>query len=83
MKTVRTFITGSQRGYIHAADRGMESELHPIPSDLHGLRGNYRWAMESFIRAGATHYAVAWYQGVPYKGYSNQFCYAVYTAYVQ
>ncbi len=81
MKTVCTYTTGSQRGYIRVADRGTESELLPIPSDLHGMRGNDRRAMEYFICKGATHYTVTWYQGVPGKGYSNQYCYKVYTAY--
>nr|DAI49519.1 MAG TPA: hypothetical protein [Caudoviricetes sp.] len=81
MKQITTFTTGSQRGYIHVAARGVNSGLCPIPADLTGTRGNYRKAMELFSSKGATHYAVAWYQGVPCKGYSNQYCYAVYTAY--
>ena len=81
MKKIAEYVTGSQRGYIGVANRGVNSELIPIPADLTGKRGNYRKAMELFSSKGATHYAVAWYQGVPCKGYSNQYCYAVYTAY--
>lgn len=81
MDCVAEWTTGSRWGYIHAADRGVESAPIPLPDTLHGLRGNKRWALEEFRRRGCTHYTVAWYQGVPGKGYSNQYCYAVYYGY--
>lgn len=83
MKTLCTYTTGSQRGYIRVANRGVESKQLPVPTETEGLRGNIRWAMDLFNVKGATHYTVEWHQGVPGKGYSNQYCYAVYTAYVQ
>lgn len=81
MKSVGEWVTGSRRGYIHVANQGVESKPERIPESLYGLRGNHRWALESLSRRGATHYTVAWFQGVPYKGYSNKFQYAVYTGY--
>lgn len=81
MKTVCTYTTGSQRGYICVANRGVESQPCAVPSEIHELRGNTRRAMELCIAKGATYYTVSWYQGVPHKGYSNQYCYAVYTGY--
>ena len=81
MKEVTTYTTGSRRGYIHVADRGAETAQHPIPSTMTGLRGNYRRAMDALRRAGCTHYTIVSYQGVPCKGYSNQYCYDVYTGY--
>lgn len=82
MEKICEFVTGSQRGYIAVARRGVESELFVVPDQLDGLRGNARKAMRYFIDRGATHYTIAWHQGVPYKGYSNQYCYAVYTGYI-
>ena len=81
MKEIGTFVTGSRRGYVRVADRGVESPLTPVPASLKGLRGNERKAMECFQQKGATHYTKASYPGVPLKGYSNQYCYDVYTAY--
>lgn len=81
MKSVGEWVTGSRRGYIHVANQGVESKPERIPESLCGLRGNHRWALKSLSRRGATHYTVRWHQGVPFKGYSNQFCYAVYTGY--
>lgn len=83
MKEVMTYTTGSHRGYVSVANRGAETAPHPIPSTLTGLRGNYRWAMAALRRAGCTHYTIAAYQGVPGKGYSNQYCYDVYTGYAE
>lgn len=82
MKTVGQWRTGSRRGYIHVSDNGVESELHKIPDTLKGLRGNKRWAMVALKQKGATHYTIAHFQGVPRKGYSNQYCYSVYYGYV-
>lgn len=81
MKAICEFVTGSRRGYIHVACRGVESDFYPVPDTLTGLRGNERKAMLYFQATGATCYTVASYQGVPFKGYSNQFCYTVYTGY--
>ena len=81
MKSISQYVTGSKRGYIHVADREKESEIKPIPETLDGLRGNVLRAMRRLAEAGATHYTVAWDQGVPGKGYSNQYCYATYTGY--
>lgn len=50
MKKIAEYVTGSQRGYIGVANRGVNSELIPIPADLTGKRGNYRKAMELLIR---------------------------------
>lgn len=81
MKAICDYVTGSRRGYICVANRGVESEFCHVPDTLSGLRGNERKAM-AYLRAnGASHYTIASYQGVPYKGYSNQYCYAVYTGY--
>lgn len=81
LKVRATWVTGSRRGYVHVADRGVESELTPIPATLKGLTGNRRWAMACLRDAGSTHYTVAHYQGVPGKGYSNQFCHTVFNGY--
>jgi hypothetical protein len=81
-KTVTSWTTGSQRGYIHVADRGHESDIEAIPESLKGVRGNRRRALKALPYSGATHYTVAWHQGVPGKGYSNQYCYAEYIGYV-
>lgn len=77
---IATYITGSSRGYIHVANRGIESALRPL-QPVAGLRGNIRKAMQYFAAKGATHYTVAHFQGVPSKGYSNQYCYAAYYGY--
>ena len=81
MKKVCRYVTGSKRGYIKVENRGVESKLFPVPLSLDGLRGNTRRAVQYFMDLGATHYTIAWDQGVPYKGYSNQYCYAIYTGY--
>lgn len=78
---VAEFRTGSRRGYIPAAERGIPGDLIPLSADLTGLRGNLRQATEKFLNAGATHYTVTWFQGVPYRGYSSKYCYMVYTGY--
>lgn len=81
LKKIASYTTGSQRGYIYVANRGVESEYKPVPTALTGLRGNHRRAMQQFVDKGATHYTVVWYQGVPAKGYSNRYCHSVYTGY--
>ena len=81
MKVVCEFVTGSRRGYIRVAGRGVESDFYPVPDTLTGLRGNERKAMAYLQAKGAAHYTIASYQGVPLKGYSNQYCYDVYTGY--
>lgn len=81
MRVICEYVTGSSRGYIHVANRGAESDFSPVPDTLSGLQGNYRKAMAYFRGQGATHYTIAGYQGVPGKGYSNQYCYSVYTGY--
>ena len=81
MKAMCEFVTGSRRGYICVAGRGVASDFYPVPDTLSGLRGNERKALAYFQSKGATHYTVASYQGVPGKGYSNQYCYDVYTGY--
>lgn len=81
MVEVTTYTTGSRRGYIRVAARGVETDPQPIPADLHGLRGNIRRALDYLQRRGCTHYTVCDWQGVPSKGYSNQYCYTVYTGY--
>ena len=81
MKEITTYTTGSRRGYIRVAARGVETDPQPIPADLHGLRGNIRRALDYLQRRGCTHYTVCDWQGVPSKGYSNQYCYTVYTGY--
>ncbi len=78
---ISKYTTGSYRGYVPAARRGRESEMKPVPRALDGLRGNERKAMERFIIDGATHYTTSSYQGVPGRGYSNQYAYTVYTGY--
>jgi hypothetical protein len=80
---VSSYTTGSYRGYIPVAKRGLESEVKPVPGNLDGLRGNQRKAMRRFIDCGATRYTTKSYQGVPGKGYSNQYCYTVYTGYTE
>lgn len=82
MREICSFRTGSQRGYIHVVNRGVEGDFRPVPDTLEGLRGNERKAMAYFGRMGATHYTTAWFQGVPDKGYSNQYCYCVYSGYI-
>ena len=79
--TTYEYITGSRRGYIPVANRGKQSGRHPVPDSLKGLRGNYRKAMAYMMEHGASYYTIAYYQGVPYKGYSNQYYYTVYTGY--
>ena len=81
MKEITTWTTGSRRGYIRVAARGVETAPQPIPADLHGLRGNIRWALDYLPGRGCTRYTVANYQGVPDQGSSNQYCYTVYTGY--
>ena len=81
MTYVTSFGTGSRRGYIRVGSRGKESGMTPIPSTLTGIRGNKRKALDWLVRNGCTHYTIAWYQGVPGKGYSNQYCYATYRGY--
>lgn len=81
MKRITEYVTGSCRGYIHVADRGEGTEFYRVPETVNGLRGNVRWAMRKFIDRGCTHYTVSYYQGVPGKGYSNQYYYVVYTGY--
>ena len=81
MTQIAIFVTGSRRGYVRVAYRGKETHMMPIPSTLKGLRGNHRRALQYFISRGATHYTIASYQGVPTKGYSNQYCFDIYTAY--
>lgn len=81
MKEITTWTTGSRRGYIRVANRGVETAPQPVPADLHGLRGNIRQALDYLQRRGCTHYTTSNYQGVPCKGYSNQYCYSVYTGY--
>lgn len=81
MRVICEYVTGSSRGYIRVANRGVESDFAAVSNTLSGLRGNKRKAMAYFRRLGATHYTIAYYQGVPGKGYSNQYCYAVYTGY--
>ena len=78
---VCNYTTGSRRGYTPVARRGVESEMKTVPGNLNGLRGNERKAMQRFIVNGATHYTTKSYQGVPGKGYSNQYHYTVYTGY--
>lgn len=82
MKCICDYRTGSRRGYISVVNRGAECDLRPVPDTLEGLRGNERKAMTYFQSMGATHYTCAWFQGVPDKGYSNQFCYCVYYGYI-
>lgn len=81
MKKVGYFVTGSRRGYVRVAYQGVEGPVQPIPDDLHGIRGNLRWALEYLRELGATHYTVADDQGVPDKGYSTTYCYSVYYGY--
>lgn len=82
MKEVTTWTTGSRRGYIRVAARGVETAPQPIPADLHGLRGNIRYALDYLQRHGCTHYTAANYQGVPGVCYNTtQYCYTVYTGY--
>lgn len=76
------FVTGSRRGYIPVARDGAEGELIPMPSDISIYRGNIRWALGYFAKLGATHYTITDMQGVPGKGYSKQYCYRVYHAYI-
>lgn len=76
-----TYTTGSRRGYIRVTNRGIETAPQPIPADLAGLRGNIRRALDYLQRRGCTHYTVCDWQGVPSKGYSNQYCYSMYTGY--
>lgn len=78
---IADYVTGSRRGYIRVADRDTESGLKPIPTDVTGLRGNYRKAMVYLNLKGATCYTISHCQGVPDKGYSNQYCYTVYRGY--
>ena len=82
MKTVASWLTGSRMGYIGVNERGVESKLVEIPKSLKGLRGNERWALEYFKQNGAKFYTTTCYQGVPGKGFSKQYCYTVYKAYV-
>ncbi len=81
MKKMCSFTTGSKRGYIYVSLQGVESDFFPVPDSLSGLRGNERKAMRYFKNNGVKYYTVAWYQGVPGKGYSNQYCYCVYYGY--
>ena len=81
MKYVIHYTTGSRRGYIRVADQGVETAPAEIPESLAGLRGNKRRALELLKSRGATYYTVCDEQGVPSKGYSNQYCYSVYTGY--
>lgn len=81
MVQIAMFVTGSRRGYVRVAYRGKESQIMAIPSSLKGLRGNERKALVYFQSRGATHYTIASHQGVPTKGYSNQYCFDVYTGY--
>lgn len=81
MESTCNWTTGSRRGYVPVKLRDVESELLPIPEDVKGLRGNFRWAMLFFARQGATHYTVKSRQGVPGRGYSNSYCYSVYKGY--
>lgn len=75
------YWTGSRRGYIRVANQGVESTPAEIPESLVGLRGNKRWALWKLKAMGATHYTIKDCQGVPGKGYSNQYCYSIYTGY--
>lgn len=82
MKEITTWTTGSRRGYIRVAARGVETAPQPIPADLHGLRGNIRCALDYMQRHGCTHYTTANYQGVAGVCYNTtQYCYTVYTGY--
>lgn len=81
MQYVIHYTTGSRRGYIRVADQGVETAPAEIPESLAGLRGNQRRALELLKSRGATHYTVCDCQGVPTKGYSNQYCYSIYTGY--
>lgn len=81
MKFVAEYITGSCRGYVRVADRGAETQPERIPEDLTGERGNFRRALAHLRDKGATYYTIANYQGVPDKGYSNQYCYSIYRGY--
>ena len=81
MAEITAYTTGSRRGYICVANRGVETAPQLIPTDLHGLRGNIRRALDYLQRHGCTHYTTCGCQGVPGKGYSNQYCYTVYTGY--
>lgn len=75
------YTTGSHRGYVRVSVRNIESEMKRIPEDLTGTRGNYRAAMKYLKQHGSTHYTTEGCQGVPYKGYSNQYCYTIYHGY--
>ena len=75
---ITTYTTGSRRGYIRVAQQGVGSAPIAIPADLTGIRGNLRWALGTFRRKGCTYYTIRHCQGVPGKGYSNQYCYSVY-----
>lgn len=82
MEKTNYYTTGSRRGYIRVANRGVETAPAEIPADLHGLRGNKRWALEYLRRHGCTHYTVADYQGVPATCWSTtQYCYSCYYGY--
>jgi len=81
MTRIGNWHTGSQRGYVPVADRGVEGSITPVPETVKGLRGNERWALESLMDRGATHYTVTWYAGVRGKGNSNQYRYCVYAGY--
>lgn len=81
MQYVTHYTTGSRRGYIRVADQGVETAPAEIPESLAGLRGNQRRALELLKSNGATHYTVCDYQGVPGKGYSNYYCFSVYSGY--
>ena len=63
-------------------DRGVETMVAPIPETLKGYTGNMRKALEKFRNLGCTHFTVCDKQGVPYRGYSNHYCYSVYYGYV-
>ena len=66
--------TGYRRGYVYAKNRGVPSELHPVPKSIKGLKGNFRWAMERCLNRGCTHYYTCEYQHMR----SNQYCFTVY-----
>ena len=84
MKTrmVTDFVTGSRRGYIHAAERGKESQMYTLPKSSERLRGNAKKLVEKFLDAGCTHYTIKKYQGTE-RGYSNNYYYLVYTGYIK
>lgn len=83
MKQISSFVTGSRRGYIKVAHRLVESEPLPIPEDMQRFSGNKKKALAYLKEKGANYYAVAHSQGVPSKGYSNQYCYSIYYGYAE